>query len=234
MAHAPIRLLYLGRHTPLAQEIDSALLTLRSEHRDLFSHPVRVARVRSQQLALDHLRSQPCHALLLDIGSGRRDRVRFCEGLRRRYPALCIVATSLQPLGKCRFKFDAKIQLPICLKDAEGLLRKLNRNISESELQFGHIYLNMATRTLRGPLGSHLLPPKQCALLQILLQNGADIVSRETIMRAVWETEYVADTRTLDVHMRWLREKIEPDPSHPVYLLTVRGQGYRLATNPAD
>ncbi|RIK33875.1 MAG: DNA-binding response regulator, partial [Chloroflexi bacterium] len=53
-------------------------------------------------------------------------------------------------------------------------------------------------------------------------------VSRSEIMQAIWETSYMEDTRTLDVHIRWLRERIEPDPSNPVYLVTVRGQGYRL------
>lgn len=231
MVHAPIRLLYLGRHTPLAQEIESAWQTLRKQHPGQFPHPVRLARVKSQQMATEHLRTQPCHGLLLDVGRGRRDRVRFCEGVRRRYPELCIVATSLQPLDRSRFDFDDRIRLPLGVQAADGLLRRLGQKLSESELEFGRIYLNIVTRTLRGPLGSYLLPPKQCALLRILMQNGESIVSRETIMRAVWETEYLADTRTLDVHMRWLREKIEPDPSHPVYLLTVRGQGYRMAAD---
>jgi len=49
-------------------------------------------------------------------------------------------------------------------------------------------------------------------------------------MQEVWETDYMGDTRTLDVHIRWLREKIEDDPSHPLYLQTVRRVGYRFGT----
>ena len=48
-------------------------------------------------------------------------------------------------------------------------------------------------------------------------------------MQLIWETSYLEDTRTLDVHVRWLRERIEPDPSSPIYLQTVRGVGYRLS-----
>jgi two-component system response regulator RegX3 len=53
-------------------------------------------------------------------------------------------------------------------------------------------------------------------------------VGRAAIMAAIWETDYIGDTRTLDVHIRWLRERIEPEPSEPRYLVTVRGKGYRL------
>jgi DNA-binding response OmpR family regulator len=72
------------------------------------------------------------------------------------------------------------------------------------------------------------MTPKQCALLQMLMVHHGNVVERSNIMQAIWETSYLEDTRTLDVHIRWLRERIEPDPSNPVYLKTVRGVGYRL------
>jgi DNA-binding response OmpR family regulator len=72
------------------------------------------------------------------------------------------------------------------------------------------------------------MTPKQCALLQYLMLRSNEVVSRGEIMDAIWETNYLEDTRTLDVHIRWLRECIEPDPSQPVYLVTVRGAGYCL------
>ena len=107
-------------------------------------------------------------------------------------------------------------------------MRTLSNGEEETRLRIGPIHLDAATRTVQGPRGRHQLPPKQCNLLRILMTHAGEVVSRETIMRQVWETEYLADTRTLDVHICWLREKIEPDPARPVHLLTVRGQGYRL------
>ena len=62
----------------------------------------------------------------------------------------------------------------------------------------------------------------------MLMLNHGSVVSRKAIMESIWETSYLEDTRTLDVHVRWLRERIEPDPSNPSYLKTVRGVGYRL------
>jgi len=74
------------------------------------------------------------------------------------------------------------------------------------------------------------LTPKQCRLLEVFMNNPKKVLSRKFLMQEVWETDYMGDTRTLDVHIRWLREKIEDDPSHPLYLQTVRGVGYRFGT----
>ena len=72
--------------------------------------------------------------------------------------------------------------------------------------------------------------PKEFRLLYLLIKNQGQVLSRKTIMKTVWETDYMGDTRTLDVHIRWLREKIEDNPSKPEHLLTVRGVGYRFVT----
>ncbi len=74
------------------------------------------------------------------------------------------------------------------------------------------------------------LTPKEFNLLHLLITNCDQILSRKTIMQKVWETDYMGDTRTLDVHIRWLRQKIEENPSHPRRLITVRGVGYRFTT----
>jgi DNA-binding response OmpR family regulator len=76
------------------------------------------------------------------------------------------------------------------------------------------------------------LTPKEFKLLHLLATNHDQIISRKTIMQEVWETDYLGDTRTLDVHIRWLREKIEGAPSRPRRLITIRGVGYRFILNP--
>jgi two-component system phosphate regulon response regulator PhoB len=60
------------------------------------------------------------------------------------------------------------------------------------------------------------------------MQRPGEILPRKFLMQQVWDTSYMGDTRTLDVHIRWLRERIEFDPSNPEYLVTVRGKGYRF------
>ncbi|MBM4460975.1 MAG: winged helix-turn-helix domain-containing protein [Chloroflexi bacterium] len=60
------------------------------------------------------------------------------------------------------------------------------------------------------------------------MRHPNQVISRKSLMEQIWDTEYLGDTRTLDVHVRWLREKIEPVPTHPTWLLTRRGVGYML------
>jgi len=72
------------------------------------------------------------------------------------------------------------------------------------------------------------LTPKEFDLLVFLAKNKGFVFNREQILEKVWGYDYAGDTRTVDVHIRWLRQKIETDPAHPRYLLTVRGAGYKL------
>ena len=70
--------------------------------------------------------------------------------------------------------------------------------------------------------------PKEARLLAILMRHPGQVVSRARIMKEVWQTDYLGDTRTLDVHICSLRQKLEENPTHPKLLLTERGIGYRL------
>lgn len=72
------------------------------------------------------------------------------------------------------------------------------------------------------------LTPKETKLMAILMENVGQVVSRSELMQEVWNTEYLGDTRTLDVHICWLRQKIEDNPRIPELILTRRGQGYEL------
>jgi two-component system, OmpR family, response regulator len=72
------------------------------------------------------------------------------------------------------------------------------------------------------------LSPKEFDLLAFLARNKGLVFSREQLLEKVWGYDFAGDTRTVDVHIRWLRQKIEADPARPGYLLTVRGTGYKL------
>lgn len=72
------------------------------------------------------------------------------------------------------------------------------------------------------------LKPKEYELLVFLAEHPGQMLSRELILERVWGWDYVGDSRTVDVHVRWLRQKIEADPSRPVRIVTVRGGGYRF------
>ena len=72
------------------------------------------------------------------------------------------------------------------------------------------------------------LTPKEFDLLVFLARNKGFVFSRSQILEKVWGYDFAGDTRTVDVHIRWLRQKIEADPNNPRYLITVRGAGYKL------
>jgi DNA-binding response OmpR family regulator len=72
------------------------------------------------------------------------------------------------------------------------------------------------------------LKPKEYDLLLYFAQHRGQVLSRERILEQVWGWEYIGGTRTVDVHVRWLREKIERDPANPARIVTVRGAGYRF------
>jgi DNA-binding response OmpR family regulator len=95
-------------------------------------------------------------------------------------------------------------------------------------MEVGPLRLNLAQRTVRCLGRESRLTPKEVRLLEVFLQNPGKLVTRVNLIRQVWHTDYTGDTRTLDVHMSWLRRAIEPDPGNPRFLKTIRGVGYRL------
>lgn len=95
-------------------------------------------------------------------------------------------------------------------------------------LQVGPIKLNLAQRKVSCGEREERVTPKQAKLLEMFLRHPGELITRKYLIKHVWDTDYTGDTRTLDVHMSWLRDVIEPNPSRPRYLKTVRGQGYRL------
>ena len=76
------------------------------------------------------------------------------------------------------------------------------------------------------------LPLKEFDLLALLARNAGRVLTRAQLIERVWGSDYVGDTKTLDVHVKRLRSKIEQDPAHPQYLITIRGLGYKFDSNP--
>ncbi len=72
------------------------------------------------------------------------------------------------------------------------------------------------------------MPLKEFDLLEILVRNAGRVLTRAQLIDRVWGSDYVGDTKTLDVHVKRLRAKVEQDPAHPVHLVTVRGLGYKF------
>jgi DNA-binding response OmpR family regulator len=98
----------------------------------------------------------------------------------------------------------------------------------QEKLSFKNLVVNLTRRevTLDGePLA---LKPQEYELLLFFAQHKGQMLSREFILERVWGWDFIGDSRTVDVHVRWLRQKIEADPSEPKRIVTVRGGGYRF------
>lgn len=129
---------------------------------------------------------------------------------------------------------DDYVTKPFSMKElvarCRALLRRnqINCNTSGSIRQFEDIilYPNECRVTVRGEEVN--LSPKEFRLLELFMTYPKRVWDREQLIENVWGVDFLGDTKTVDVHIRWLREKLELDPSNPQYIVTVRGFGYRF------
>lgn len=110
----------------------------------------------------------------------------------------------------------------------KAMLRRRNRfNTEKAEYVYGELRLDTAANKLLKDDMEVELTPTEYALLKLFMENPGKALKRDEMLNAVWGTDYFGDTKTLDVHIRRLREKIENNPSEPRFIKTVWGSGYR-------
>ena len=99
--------------------------------------------------------------------------------------------------------------------------------LGPSAVQVGDVSLDPDEHTVALDGEPLTLPLKEFELLHVLLANAGRALTRDTLIDRVWGSDYVGDTKTLDVHVKRLRSKIEPDPANPTRIVTIRGLGYK-------
>jgi two-component system phosphate regulon response regulator PhoB len=170
--------------------------------------------------------------IVLDASSMRSNGVRICKRLRGILPNT--------PIIHCRGQDEQEI--PQALADiyleqpftGRKLLNRVRDLLpadpaQEEIVHFGDLRYYRGKRSVEvGDRGEHQLTPKLALLLEEFLRRPGQVVTRKELMENVWHTSYIGDTRTLDVHIRWVRECIEEDPSNPELLVTKRGEGFFL------
>jgi len=166
---------------------------------------------------------------ILNTASLRSSGKRICKSLRDKMngmPILVIAsADSVIPEDICA---QAVLKLPFTARKLVNRIVPLLPGDGVNMLHIGPIRLDMERKRVRCQGREARLTPRLADLLRILMQNPGVVLEREELFRKIWNTEYTGDTRTLDVHMSWLRQAIEEDPRHPQFLKTIRGVGYRL------
>ncbi len=160
----------------------------------------------------------------------RSSGVRTCRRLRRFTPETPIVhIRAAGALEDREAEADVYLEQPFTSRKLLNRVRFLLPADEENEevVRYGRVTLYLSKRSVEvAGRGESKLTPKLTRLLEVLLRHPGEIVTRKQLMQTVWQTDYVGDTRTLDVHVRWARELIEDNPSKPKYLITRRGQGY--------
>jgi DNA-binding response OmpR family regulator len=167
--------------------------------------------------------------VVLDAASMQTTGTRLCRATRaglNGVPIILVAPEGTRPDTSC----GASLTLARPFT-ARKLLNRVARLIPGDErfmLSAGPIRLNLAQRTVSCQGQESRLTPKQARLLELFMRSPGKLLTRQNLIRQVWHTDYTGDTRTLDVHMSWLRRAIERDPKEPRFLRTIRGMGYRL------
>jgi len=155
--------------------------------------------------------------------------VRICQSLREKQEEhLPIVLILEEDKNVDKSAADVVLNLPFTVQKLVNRLKPLLPGDGANVLHVGPIRLDTEHRRVKCLGKNSRLTPRLAVLLQVLLQHRGEVIEREELFKQVWETNYTGDTRTLDVHVSWLRRAIEMDPDHPRFLHTVRGVGYRL------
>ena len=129
---------------------------------------------------------------------------------------------------------DDYVTKPYSSRELVARVRAVLRRGTEPEVlvpsavEVGPVRMDVERHVVTVNNGAVNLPLKEFELLEILLRNAGRVLTRMQLIDRVWGSDYVGDTKTLDVHVKRLRSKIEPDPANPRYLVTVRGLGYKF------
>ncbi len=178
--------------------------------------------------------------IILDILLPEMDGWEVCKAIRQRSTVPILMLTALSDefdrvLG-LELGADDYLTKPFSTRELMARIKALLRRVQmdsqtkpSQAIQIRDIVLNLDTRQVTKNGVILPLRYKEFELLSLLVLNAGQVVTRAEIFDQVWGTDWLGDMRTLDVHIRWLREKLEDDPGNPELIQTVRGVGYRFA-----
>lgn len=197
------------------------------------------------QAALDAARKLTPDLVVLDIMLPILDGFEVCRILRQEtnIPILMLTARDdeIDRVIGLEMGADDYLTKPFSMREflarVKALLRRRRLDFSEADertepskdlLVFKDLTIDLARREVRLDEQPITLKPKEYELLLFLARHHRQVLSRELILERVWGWDFSGGSRTVDVHVRWLREKLEVDPAQPIRIITVRGAGYRF------
>lgn len=166
--------------------------------------------------------------MIINAATLRTNGKRICQSLRANGNEKPIILILSPDRAGEKSEANVLLVLPFTVQKLINRIRHLLPPDGKDVVKAGPIRLNPCTGVVRCLGKQTRLTPRLVRLLTILIEHRGEAVERKTLFSEVWETDYTDDTRTLDVHISWLRRALEPDPNQPRFLKTVRGVGYRL------
>ncbi|MHA7240821.1 winged helix-turn-helix domain-containing protein [Arthrobacter sp. TMS1-12-1] len=176
--------------------------------------------------------------VLLDLQLPGLPGTEVCRQLRQRSSVPVIMLTAkdaeIDKVVGLELGADDYVTKPYSSRELVARVRAVLRRQAEPEelisntVQAGPVRMDIERHVVSVAGDQVALPLKEFELLEMLLRNSGRVLTRGQLIDRVWGSDYVGDTKTLDVHVKRLRGKVEPDPSNPRYLITVRGLGYKF------
>lgn len=197
--------------------------------------------------ALDLARKEHPDLIILDIMLPGMDGFEVCRILRQEMatPILMLTARDdeIDRVVGLEVGADDYLTKPFSMRELMARIKALLRRVrlireemgnqetaalAHQVFTFDNLTIDLDRREVCKETRPLAMKPKEYELLLFLAQHRGQVLSREHILERVWGWDYIGDSRTVDVHVRWLREKIETDPANPQRIITVRGAGYRF------
>jgi two-component system alkaline phosphatase synthesis response regulator PhoP len=177
--------------------------------------------------------------IILDVMMPGLDGWRVCQAIRQHSNVPIIMLTalddSLDRIKGLELGADDYLVKPFGFKEIEAHIRAMLRRVQldrgnqmSLQISVGDIVLDLEAHIVTKGGKEIAMRQKEFEILSLLMNSIGKVVTRERLFDEVWGTDWLGDTRTLDVHMSWLRAKLEDDPANPIYLQTIRGVGYRF------
>lgn len=168
--------------------------------------------------------------VIINAASMRTSGKRICQSVRShsRHVHIVLITDAQSADSIEKDLTDVVLSLPFTLQKLINRIRPLLPADQKDLLQVGELQLDPTQRWVRIGGRQTSLTPRLVTLLRILMESPGKVIERDYLFRTVWDTAYTEDTRTLDVHVSWLRRAIETDPRNPTIIKTIRGVGYRL------
>lgn len=188
--------------------------------------------------ALVEFDSAGADLVLLDLMLPGLSGVDVCRSLRQRSAVPIIMLTAkdseIDKVVGLELGADDYVTKPYSSRELLARIKAVLRRLSEPEellpttLEAGPVRMDVERHVVTVGGTTTQLPLKEFELLEMLLRNTGRVLTRMQLIDRVWGSDYVGDTKTLDVHVKRLRAKVEPDPAQPKHIVTVRGLGYKF------